>query len=242
MFCLSGHLILQTVNLSALERKLTTHIRHFSQRCDKLTPHTLRVLMFLFFFNAEPGSLTPHPSSPPHHPSSRRSPASMASVYPPPSSSQLNNTHNNRAVSFGANPPPRPQQQRPAADQRSPQSSQQPPHSLLRRPCRCPAPRWTSRRFLSRRIGPLLSMESARYSSSFGFVLFFFFLTGSWKARDCQTTWCAGGPMGVRLVGLARATVRLRDHGSSINVCDGEVVIFYSSASSGPLRDKLSQE
>lgn len=39
-------------------------------------------------------------------------------------------------------------------------------------------------------------MESTRCYSSLGFVLFFFFLTGSWKARDCPTTWCAAGPIG----------------------------------------------
>lgn len=40
---------------------------------------------------------------------------------------------------------------------------------------------------------------SPRCYSSLGFVLFFFFLTGSWKARDCQTTWYTAGPIGAEL-------------------------------------------
>lgn len=46
----------------------------------------------------------------------------------------------------------------------------------------------------------LFSMESTRCCcSSLGFVLFFFFLTGSWKARDCLATWCAARPIGAQL-------------------------------------------
>lgn len=105
---------------------------------------------------------------------------SMASLRPPPSSS-----HNNKrpAVSFTANPP----------------------HRAAKFPQNQPIPvllTFRTAMHTSCVVSGLLveiirppSMESTRWSSSLGFVLFFFFLTGSWKARDCPTTWYAAGPI-----------------------------------------------
>lgn len=134
-------------------------------------------------------------------------------LHPPPSSSQLRLSAQQQAseratqptaVSLRANPSSR--RHKPSSfRQKSARNERETrPHSLLRRP----------RTSLSRRrtscVCCVVSRPPFQWSprcyGSLGFVLFFFFLTGSWKARDCQTTWCTAGPIGAELSPKRRHT------------------------------------